>query len=118
MSGQKRSCDPSGSVALGAPPEKKKGGEDGEGMSTGSGGTTAVETVIKLGGGSNLVRLLLSLMIVDYMLYRECEVLCCMSQWRAILGGSYSADIILFILLLLFCMIYLEIESDRTRGFS
>lgn len=59
MSGQKRSCDPSGSVALGAPPEKKKGGEDGEGMSTGSGGSTAVETVIKLGGGFNLVRLLL-----------------------------------------------------------
>ncbi|XP_055034086.2 E3 ubiquitin-protein ligase BRE1A isoform X2 [Misgurnus anguillicaudatus] len=54
MSGQKRSCDPSGSVALGAPPEKKKGGEDGEGMSTGSGGSTAVETVIKLGGGLNL----------------------------------------------------------------
>ncbi|XP_051504994.1 E3 ubiquitin-protein ligase BRE1A isoform X1 [Myxocyprinus asiaticus] len=54
MSGQKRPGEPSGSVALGAPPEKKKGGDDGEGMSTGSGGSTAVETVIKLGGGSNL----------------------------------------------------------------
>jgi len=56
MSGQKRPSDPSSSALLGAPPEKKKGGEDGEGMSTGSGGSTAVETVIKLGGGSNLVR--------------------------------------------------------------
>ncbi|XP_077091909.1 E3 ubiquitin-protein ligase BRE1A isoform X3 [Siphateles boraxobius] len=54
MSGQKRPSDPSSSAPLGAPPEKKKGGEDGEGMSTGSGGSTAVETVIKLGGGSNL----------------------------------------------------------------
>ncbi|RXN09289.1 E3 ubiquitin- ligase BRE1A [Labeo rohita] len=53
MSGQKRPSDPSSSGTLGAPPEKKKGGEDGEGMSTGSGGSTAVETVIKLGGGSN-----------------------------------------------------------------
>lgn len=56
MSGQKRPSDPSSSATLGAPPEKKKGGEDGEGMSTGSGGSTAVETVIKLGGGANLVR--------------------------------------------------------------
>ncbi|KAK2890710.1 hypothetical protein Q8A67_013353 [Cirrhinus molitorella] len=53
MSGQKRPSDPSSSGSLGAPPEKKKSGEDGEGMSTGSGGSTAVETVIKLGGGSN-----------------------------------------------------------------
>lgn len=54
MSGQKRPSDAGSSAALGAPPEKKKGGEDGEGMSTGSGGSTAVETVIKLGGGANL----------------------------------------------------------------
>ncbi|XP_016131869.1 E3 ubiquitin-protein ligase BRE1A isoform X3 [Sinocyclocheilus grahami] len=53
MSGQKRPSDAGGSATLGAPPEKKKGTEDGEGMSTGSGGSTAVETVIKLGGGSN-----------------------------------------------------------------
>ncbi|XP_016096646.1 E3 ubiquitin-protein ligase BRE1A-like [Sinocyclocheilus grahami] len=55
MSGQKRSSDPSSSAPLSAPPEKKKGAEGGEGMSTGSGGSTAtaVETVIKLGGGSN-----------------------------------------------------------------
>lgn len=53
MSGQKRPSDPGSSATLAAPPEKKKGGEDGEGMSTGSGGSTAVETVIKLGGGSN-----------------------------------------------------------------
>uniref|UniRef100_A0A8C1HKW0 E3 ubiquitin protein ligase n=1 Tax=Cyprinus carpio carpio TaxID=630221 RepID=A0A8C1HKW0_CYPCA len=53
MSGQKRPGDPGSSAALGAPPEKKKGGEDGEGMSTASGGSTAVETVIKLGGGSS-----------------------------------------------------------------
>ncbi|XP_016410928.1 E3 ubiquitin-protein ligase BRE1A-like isoform X2 [Sinocyclocheilus rhinocerous] len=55
MSGQKRPSDPSSSASLSAPPEKKKGAEDGEGMSTGSGGSTAtaVETVIKLGGGSN-----------------------------------------------------------------
>lgn len=54
MSGQKRPSDAGSSATLGAPPEKKKGGEDGEGMSTGSGGSTAVETVIKLGGGANL----------------------------------------------------------------
>uniref|UniRef100_A0A8C1D5L5 E3 ubiquitin protein ligase n=1 Tax=Cyprinus carpio carpio TaxID=630221 RepID=A0A8C1D5L5_CYPCA len=59
MSGQKRPGDPGSSAALGAPPEKKKGGEDGEGMSTASGGSTAVETVIKLGGGSSQVRCLL-----------------------------------------------------------
>ncbi|XP_059372376.1 E3 ubiquitin-protein ligase BRE1A isoform X2 [Carassius carassius] len=53
MSGQKRPSDAVSSAPLGAPPEKKKGGEDGEGMSTASGGSTAVETVIKLGGGSN-----------------------------------------------------------------
>ncbi|XP_026135648.1 E3 ubiquitin-protein ligase BRE1A isoform X2 [Carassius auratus] len=53
MSGQKRPSDAGSSAPLGAPPEKKKGGEDGEGMSTASGGSTAVETVIKLGGGSN-----------------------------------------------------------------
>uniref|UniRef100_A0A671NB89 E3 ubiquitin protein ligase n=1 Tax=Sinocyclocheilus anshuiensis TaxID=1608454 RepID=A0A671NB89_9TELE len=53
MSGQKRPSDAGSSATLGAPPEKKKGAEDGEGMSTGSGGSTAVETVIKLGGGSN-----------------------------------------------------------------
>lgn len=54
MSGQKRPSDAGSSATLGAPPEKKKGVEDGEGMSTGSGGSTAVETVIKLGGGANL----------------------------------------------------------------
>ncbi|XP_016426382.1 E3 ubiquitin-protein ligase BRE1A-like isoform X2 [Sinocyclocheilus rhinocerous] len=53
MSGQKRPSDAGSSATLGPPPEKKKGAEDGEGMSTGSGGSTAVETVIKLGGGSN-----------------------------------------------------------------
>lgn len=49
MSAQKRPTDP---------PEKKKSAEDGAGESSGSGGSTAtaVETVIKLGGGSNQVR--------------------------------------------------------------
>ncbi|TSV81476.1 E3 ubiquitin-protein ligase BRE1A [Bagarius yarrelli] len=50
MSALKRSCDPSSSA--GAPPEKrrdKEGGDGGEGLST------AVETVIKLGGVSNSV---------------------------------------------------------------
>ncbi|GAA6076399.1 E3 ubiquitin-protein ligase BRE1A isoform X1 [Tachysurus ichikawai] len=52
MSAQKRPCDPSSSA--GAPPEKKRdkeGGDGGEGLSTGA--SNAVETVIKLGGVSN-----------------------------------------------------------------
>ncbi|KAG7328942.1 hypothetical protein KOW79_007116 [Hemibagrus wyckioides] len=52
MSAQKRPCDPSSST--GAPPEKrrdKEGGDGGEGLSTGA--SNAVETVIKLGGVSN-----------------------------------------------------------------
>ncbi|XP_031442993.1 E3 ubiquitin-protein ligase BRE1A isoform X3 [Clupea harengus] len=56
MSGQKRPCDPSGSVSSGAPPEKRREREVGEetaGVSTTAGGSTAVETVIKLGGVSN-----------------------------------------------------------------
>ncbi|CDQ71464.1 unnamed protein product [Oncorhynchus mykiss] len=59
MSGQKRMCDsniPSSSSS--APPEKRRereGGEDGgPGVSATAGGSTAVETVIKLGGVSNL----------------------------------------------------------------
>lgn len=57
MSGQKRPADPSGPSSSGAPPEKRREreGEDGSpGVGTaGSGGSTAVETVIKLGGVSN-----------------------------------------------------------------
>ncbi|XP_017330514.1 E3 ubiquitin-protein ligase BRE1A [Ictalurus punctatus] len=52
MSAQKRPCDPSSSA--GAPPEKRRdrdGGDGGEGLSTGA--SNAVETVIKLGGVSN-----------------------------------------------------------------
>ncbi|XP_062856961.1 E3 ubiquitin-protein ligase BRE1A [Trichomycterus rosablanca] len=52
MSAQKRPCDPSGSS--GGPPEKRRdreGGDAGEGLS--SGASTAVETVIKLGGVAN-----------------------------------------------------------------
>ncbi|XP_027010546.1 E3 ubiquitin-protein ligase BRE1A isoform X2 [Tachysurus fulvidraco] len=52
MSAQKRPCDPNSSA--GAPPEKKRdkeGGDGGEGLSTGA--SNAVETVIKLGGVSN-----------------------------------------------------------------
>ncbi|XP_063046757.1 E3 ubiquitin-protein ligase BRE1A isoform X2 [Engraulis encrasicolus] len=56
MSGQKRPCDPSGSLS-GAPPEKRReremGGEETAGVSATAGGSTAVETVIKLGGVSN-----------------------------------------------------------------
>lgn len=59
MSGQKRPADPSGPSSSGAPPEKRREreGEDGSpGVGTaGSGGSTAVETVIKLGGVSNSV---------------------------------------------------------------
>lgn len=59
MSGQKRPCDTSG-PSSGVPPEKRRerdGGEDGgPGVSA-----TAVETVIKLGGVSNLVRKLIGL---------------------------------------------------------
>ncbi|XP_052363820.1 E3 ubiquitin-protein ligase BRE1A-like isoform X3 [Oncorhynchus keta] len=58
MSGQKRMCDsniPSSSSS--APPEKRRereGGENGgPGVSSTAGGSTAVETVIKLGGVSN-----------------------------------------------------------------
>ncbi|XP_010894035.1 E3 ubiquitin-protein ligase BRE1A isoform X3 [Esox lucius] len=59
MSGQKRPCDSSiPSSSSGAPTEKRRereGGEDGGlGVSTTAGGSTAVETVIKLGGVSNL----------------------------------------------------------------
>nr|XP_046261521.1 E3 ubiquitin-protein ligase BRE1A isoform X2 [Scatophagus argus] len=56
MSGQKRPADPSGSSSSGAPPEKRRDreGEDGgPGVSSAAGGSTAVETVIKLGGVSN-----------------------------------------------------------------
>lgn len=59
MSGQKRPADPSGSSSSGAPPEKRREreGEDGApGVSAAAGGSTAVETVIKLGGVSNSVR--------------------------------------------------------------
>ncbi|KAK9518031.1 hypothetical protein VZT92_023359 [Zoarces viviparus] len=56
MSGQKRPADPSGPSFSGGPPEKRREreGEDGApGVSAGAGGSTAVETVIKLGGVSN-----------------------------------------------------------------
>ncbi|XP_042275390.1 E3 ubiquitin-protein ligase BRE1A [Thunnus maccoyii] len=56
MSGQKRPADPSGPSSSGAPPEKRRerDGEDGgPGVSAAAGGSTAVETVIKLGGVSN-----------------------------------------------------------------
>ncbi|KAF3693868.1 E3 ubiquitin-protein ligase BRE1A [Channa argus] len=56
MSGQKRPADPSGSSSSGAPPEKRRerDGEDGgAGVSAAASGSTAVETVIKLGGVSN-----------------------------------------------------------------
>ncbi|XP_056139746.1 E3 ubiquitin-protein ligase BRE1A [Lampris incognitus] len=57
MSGQKRPGDTSGPSSSGAPPEKRRereGGEDGgPGVSATAGGSTAVETVIKLGGVSN-----------------------------------------------------------------
>lgn len=54
MSGQKRPGDPSGPSSSGAPAEKRRerDGEDG-GPSVSAGGSTAVETVIKLGGVSN-----------------------------------------------------------------
>ncbi|XP_037315842.1 E3 ubiquitin-protein ligase BRE1A isoform X2 [Pungitius pungitius] len=56
MSGQKRPADPSGPSSSGAPQEKRREreGEDGApGVSAAAGGSTAVETVIKLGGVSN-----------------------------------------------------------------
>ena len=62
MSGLKRPSEPSGGPSsLGAPPEKRRDREGGEdvvqGVSATAGGSTAVETVIKLGGVSNLVRM-------------------------------------------------------------
>lgn len=57
MSGQKRPADPS--CSSGAPPEKRREREEedaGSGVSATAGGSTAVETVIKLGGVSNSVR--------------------------------------------------------------
>lgn len=59
MSGQKRPADPSGPSSSGAPQEKRREreGEDGApGVSAAAAGSTAVETVIKLGGVSNSVR--------------------------------------------------------------
>ncbi|XP_061786627.1 E3 ubiquitin-protein ligase BRE1A [Nerophis lumbriciformis] len=58
MSGQKRPADPSGPASSsGVHPEKRRerDGEDGggSGVSAAAGGSTAVETVIKLGGVSN-----------------------------------------------------------------
>lgn len=58
MSGQKRPADTSGPSSSGAPPEKRRerDGEDGgAGVSAATSGSTAVETVIKLGGVSNSV---------------------------------------------------------------
>lgn len=59
MSGQKRPADCGASSSSGAPPEKRRereGEDGGPGISTAAGGSTAVETVIKLGGVSNSVR--------------------------------------------------------------
>lgn len=59
MSGQKRPADPSASSSSGAPPEKRRereGEDGGPGVSSAAGASTAVETVIKLGGVSNSVR--------------------------------------------------------------
>jgi len=59
MSGQKRPADPSGPSSSGGPPEKRRerDGEDGApDVGAAAGGSTAVETVIKLGGVSNSVR--------------------------------------------------------------
>lgn len=59
MSGQKRPADPSTSSSSGAPPEKRRereGEDGGPSVSSAAGGSTAVETVIKLGGVSNSVR--------------------------------------------------------------
>ncbi|XP_040903455.1 E3 ubiquitin-protein ligase BRE1A isoform X1 [Toxotes jaculatrix] len=57
MSGQKRPADPSGPSSSGAPSEKRRereGEDGGPGVSAAAaGGSTAVETVIKLGGVSN-----------------------------------------------------------------
>ncbi|XP_056900108.1 E3 ubiquitin-protein ligase BRE1A isoform X2 [Takifugu flavidus] len=56
MSGQKRPADPSTSSSSGTPPEKRRereGEDGGPSVSSAAGGSTAVETVIKLGGVSN-----------------------------------------------------------------
>lgn len=71
MSAQKRPCDPSSSS--GAPPEKRRdreGGDGGEGLSTGA--SNAVETVIKLGGVSNPVSCVVSKCEV-YEDFRSCS---------------------------------------------
>lgn len=83
MSGQKRPADPSGPSSSGAPPEKRRerDGEDGgPGVSAAAGGSTAVETVIKLGGVSNSVRhchLLFTLILEVYILYVCLAVFSC-----------------------------------------
>lgn len=67
MSGQKRPADSSGSSSSGAPPEKRRereGEDGGPGVSAAAGGSTAVETVIKLGGVSNSVRFDFSLLLM------------------------------------------------------
>lgn len=72
MSGQKRPADPSGPSSSGAPPEKRRereGEDGGAGVSAAAGGSTAVETVIKLGGVSNSVSPhLLSTLLLIYLL--------------------------------------------------
>lgn len=58
MSGQKRPADPSTSSSSGPTPEKRRDREAEDGgpsVSSAAGGSTAVETVIKLGGVSNSV---------------------------------------------------------------
>ena len=59
MSGQKRPADPSGGPSSSVAPSEKRrereGEDGGAGVSTAAGGSTAVETVIKLGGVSSSV---------------------------------------------------------------
>lgn len=74
MSGQKRPADPSGPSFSGAPPEKRRereGEDGGPGVSAAAGGSTAVETVIKLGGVSNSVSLSLMYINVSLSLITE-----------------------------------------------
>ena len=81
MSGQKRPADPSGSS--GAPPEKRRereGEDGGPGVSAAAGGSTAVETVIKLGGVSNSVSpTLFSTLLLIYSLTSLTSLLCSLS---------------------------------------
>lgn len=94
MSGQKRPADPSTSSTSGATPEKRRerDGEDGgPSVSSAAGGSTAVETVIKLGGVSNSVSppLIFHNTAMTFHLHRNLR---CTSYTAAKIGQDTQTD--------------------------